>query len=421
MRKWIIGIIAVIVIGGGAYAYSTGALGQAAQAPKTATPMAAVESSHEVVTDGKVVPARGSGLGLASSGIVAKILVAEGDSVQTGQTILQLDNAPQSAALAQAQASLKRAQAGLDQAKAGAREQEIASAKAGVDVAQAQLNRVQQGARPDEIAAAESAVTAAEASLEKVKEGPDESQIITAKANLANAEAALKNAQGNYDKIANYAEAPMLPQSLALEQATNNYHAAKSQLDTLLSQPTAAAIASAEAALRQAQAARDKVKAGATGADVAAAEAQLRQAQAQLALVQAGARPETVAAADADVAVAQSAVDQAKVALNQTELKAPFAGVVASLNINVGEQVVPGNPVANLADTSLWQIETTDLTELMVNNVKVGDKATMSFDAIPDLKLTGQVVKIKQLGQTKQGDIIYTATIKPDQNEPRLR
>ena len=36
-------------------------------------------------------------------------------------------------------------------------------------------------------------------------------------------------------------------------------------------------------------------------------------------------------------------------------------------------------------------------------------------------KLTGTVISIKPLGESKQGDITYTVTVVPDQHDDRLR
>lgn len=420
MRKWIIAIVVVILLGGGAFAVMSGGLmGGAAKA--TPTPAPVVKAKDTVVADAKVVPVRSAALSAVTGGVVAKILVAEGEQVAAGQPVIQLENSRQQAAVAQAEAGLKRAQANLEQVKAGARPQEIAAAQAAVDAAEAQVARIRQGPRADEIAAAEAALAAAQAALKKTLDGPDQATITAARGDLANAEANLKQAQAAYDKIAYLPDAEARPEALRLEQATNSYLAAKARLDTLLQPPAESAVAAARAQVQQAQAVVDKLKAGAQPADLAAAEADTRRARAQLQLLQSGARPEAVAAAEADVANARAALEQAKVALLDTELRAPFAGTVVSIEVNPGELVGPGAPAVRIADVSGWQFETTDLTELDVVRIKVGDPATISLDAIPGLELKGKVAKVKSLGLTRQGDITYTVTVVPDKPDERLR
>jgi HlyD family secretion protein len=153
---------------------------------------------------------------------------------------------------------------------------------------------------------------------------------------------------------------------------------------------------------------------------LATAEAELRRAQAQLDLLQAGTRSETVSAAEANLASAQAALKEAHAALSETELKAPFAGTVAEIAPVAGEQVGAGAVVMRLADLSAWQIETDDLTELDVVKVKADAPASLTFDALPGVQLTGRVVQIKPIGAEKQGDMTYTVVIRPDKHEDRL-
>jgi HlyD family secretion protein len=301
-----------------------------------------------------------------------------------------------------------------------------------VEVAQAALARVRQGATAADVAAAKAGLALAQARLDQTVKGitPEQLAVLERQLKIAmNQEyLAQQNAQElsfrTNEGTSHSNQVPLYSKDIGGAQmgiAFENTKLVEAQIAAAKAPPTAEALAQLQAAVDQAAAQVAKAQQGATAAEIAAAEAQVRQAQAQLAVVQAGARPEAVAAAEADVLTAKAALEQAKVALAETELKAPFAGTVASLSVAVGEQLTPGAAVARLADLTAWQIETTDLTELMVNSVKAGDKATLTFDAIPGLDLTGQVAKIKSLGETKQGDITYTVTIVPDKQDQRLR
>ncbi|MFC2029184.1 biotin/lipoyl-binding protein [Chloroflexota bacterium] len=432
-----------------------------------------VRNSGDTVAEAVVVPVRDAQLGLAIGGIVAEVLVAEGDQVEAGQVMVRLDPARQEAAVAQAEAQVMRAQNAVAEIKAGARPEEIDSAQAAVALAQAQLARVEEGARPEEVAAAEAALSAAHATLQKVqdgprpeeieaaeaalaaaratldkvREGPREGELVAARADVANAEAALRQAQSDYDRVKNQPHVSALPESLQLEQATNSYNAAvsrlealqegatvadidaaragveqaRAQLDAIKAEARSADIASAQAGIDQAQAQLDAIRAPARTADMSAAQAEIQRAQAQLELIEAGARPETIAALEADLASAEAALRQSQVALADTVLEAPFAGTVASLDTSVGEQVMPGAPVVWLADLSEWQIETDDLTELSVVNVEVGAPAVITFDAITSLDLPGKVVRIGSIAESKMGDTTYTVIVAPDAHDDRLR
>jgi multidrug efflux pump subunit AcrA (membrane-fusion protein) len=415
-------LIAVLALVFVTTACNTG--GEATPAPTAAagdSTTAPVRASSDVVADASVVPVRNADLSLPNGGIVDEILVNEGDTVEAGQVLLRLESARQQAAVAQAQAGLARAQAQLAALQAGSRPEEIAAAQAAVDAAQAQVDRLSAGAKAEDIAAAQAGVDAARASLEKVREGASDQQIIAAQTDLANAEAALRLAQSAYDKVAGDPDIGQLPQSLQLEQATNSANAARARLADLQKGASAADIAAAQAQVRQAQAQLDSLRAPARASDLSAAQAELRRAQAQLDLARAGARPENISGAEADVASARAALQQAEAALAEAELVAPFTGTIAEMLPAVGEQVGPGVPVVKLADLSSWQIETDDLTELNVVRIGVGSPATIEFDALPDVELSGKVVQIKPIGVNKQGDITYTVVVLPDQNDPRLK
>ena len=89
--------------------------------------------------------------------------------------------------------------------------------------------------------------------------------------------------------------------------------------------------------------------------------------------------------------------------------------------MNSGEQVAPGTVIAQVGDPAEWEIDTTDLTELNIVNVHEGTRAAVSVDALPGVELTGKVVRIRQFGENKQGDIVYTVVVLPDKQDSRLR
>lgn len=378
-----------------------------------------VTTVSSIIVDGRVVPVQEADLSMAASGIVETVLVQEGDQVEADQVLMRLDTSRQRVAVAQAQAELARVQAQLDQLNAGPRPEQVASAQAALDAALARLERITVGAEAGNIDAARAQVSNAQAGLAKVMEGASEQQLIAARADVFNAQAEVRRAQRAYNDVKWRNDIGALPQAADLERATNNLEAAQARLADLERGPTSADVSSANAQIRQAQANLSALEAT-LPTDVAAALAEVQNLEAQLALTKAGAREEEIMAAEAAVASATAALQSALVGLSDTELRAPFAGTVALINVNPGEQTA-GTAVMQLANLNQLQIETEDLTELQIVDVNVGDKATLEFDAIPDLELQGTVVRIRPLGQDNRGDIVYTAVIEPDSMDPRLR
>jgi multidrug resistance efflux pump len=83
--------------------------------------------------------------------------------------------------------------------------------------------------------------------------------------------------------------------------------------------------------------------------------------------------------------------------------------------------VAAGTPVVTLADTSVWVVETTDLTELDVVRVAQGQQATVVPDALSELSLTGVVESMAAVPAERSGDVLYTVRIRLNESDPRLR
>ncbi len=414
-------IVLAVVAGSVPFLKSDMAVAQEQDGEGAPESIAPVPEPYKVIAEAAVVPERHAALSLLASGTVGTVLVGEGDVVEEGQLILRLRDAHQRAALAQAEAALARARAQLAALEAGPRIQEIAVAQSSLDAARARLGRLEESARSEDLASARASLAAAEATLEGLFDGPDRHLRIAAEADLANAEAVVHQAQAAYDQVASRADVAMLPQSLALQQATNNYIAAKARYELLLADPDAEVVASARAAVMQAQAHLAKVLTPATDSELAEASAFVQQAQAQLELVLAGVRQEEIVIAEAVVAEAEAAVQQARIALADTELRAPFTGTIADCSVKAGEQVVAGVPIVELADFSGLQVETDDLTELDVVRVQEGDEVLVTFDALDGIEVTGTVVSIESIGREKLGDITYTVVVRLDKQDSRLR
>lgn len=427
MRRWLIFVIifAVVLAGGGYFALQRGLLPRPSaensveQIDSNAPAAQVTNIVPSVVADARLVPVQRATLNLSVSGIVAEVLVAEGEEVAAGQVLLRLNANQQQVAVARAQADLQRAQARLMELTAPARTEEVVQVEAALSAAQARYDRLAQAALPGDIAAAEAALSASQASLAKVLEGASEQQLIAARADLANAEAAVRQAQNAYNLVKWRNDLGATPQSAALQRATNNYEAAKARLADLERGASQPDVANASAQVRQSQARLQTLR-NAMPADMAAAQADVSAQQAQLDLLLAGPRAETIAVAEADVAAATAALQQALVALGEMELRASFTGTVAALTVEVGEQASPGAALVQLADLSRWEIETEDLTELDVVGITPGSQVTLNFDAIPDLEMSGTVKRVRPIGEDNRGDIVYTVIIDPAQQDPRF-
>lgn len=125
--------------------------------------------------------------------------------------------------------------------------------------------------------------------------------------------------------------------------------------------------------------------------------------------------------AEAELELARSTLVGAETALTQTEVRAPFAGTIADVDVEEGEQALAGQTVITIGDISGWLIETTNLSELEVVRLAVGDRASVTFGALPDLTLSGTVDRIQVRGTNADGGVVFAVAIRPDIHNPELR
>jgi multidrug resistance efflux pump len=371
MKRLVTALITVAALAAAGYlAWQSGWLGQAALPPVTPAAGASlppVKASGLVVAAAKVMPVRYAALSLQMGGGVAQVLVAEGERVEAGQLLLRLESKELELGLTQTEATLASAQARL-----------------------AQLKR---GPTPEDLAAAQQAVAAAQASYDRLL-APDPDELTILKSDSDKAKVVLDQAQFAFDKIGgdtNPAAGASI-QRQTLQIAWVDYQKALAAYNLKLHPGRALT----EQALST-----------------------IQTAKSQLARLQPAA--EDLAAAQAAVDGARAARDLAAERLAKARLVAPFAGTLAAVDARAGETVSAGAPILRLADLSAFQFETTDLTELAVGRIKVGDAATVTVDALPGVEFPGKVTRIRGYGENRQGDIVYTVTVQPDRQDDRLR
>lgn len=377
--------------------------------------------SQDVTAEAYVKPIKHAALGMQASGIVEEIFVVEGEHVEAGQVLLRLDSLQLEANLIQAEATLKKAIAALADIKAGSRAEEIAAAQAIVESHQARLRQLTEQPRNEDADAAQAALQAAQSVVADLLDGPEEELLIIAKRERDNAKAALQVAQSAYNEVKWATDITRRPESVALHMATNTFEAAEANYQEVAKGADDAELASAYAQVEQAKSRLAHVEVPARESEISLVQAQIRNAQSQLDLLIAGPRDQTIMVAEVEVEIAQAAVKQIEAALADTELKAPFDGVIASLDVEVGETVAAGVVVLQLGDMSEWEIETDDLIDMDVVKIAEGSRASIFVDALPDSEISGTVSRIKQIGETKFGDMTYTVLIQPDQHDERLR
>jgi HlyD family secretion protein len=351
----------------------------------TSTPVPVVTQESGVVSQGRLVPQEYVNLSFNTGGLVAEVLVKEGDSVQKGQAIARLDQREQFAsAVAKAEMDLLNAQQALNTLNDNA--------------------AVATSAAQKKVADARAAVRDAQQRVDNLNSASPTTDINSALASVTILKDRLDQAQKDFNAYENKAEDNLTRAQLLakLSDAQKKYDNAVKLLNNL-------------------QGTANKIDLSVAEATLSLAQAQVDLAEQNYQKVKAGPNPDDVASAQARVKTTETALAASKAAYDDLELKAPFSGTLSQLNLKVGELVGPGQTAAVLGDSSQWMVETTDLTEIDVPKIKVGDTVQVTFDALPGLELSGVVDTIGDIDVQKNGDTTYTTRIRLTQDDPQLR
>lgn len=118
----------------------------------------------------------------------------------------------------------------------------------------------------------------------------------------------------------------------------------------------------------------------------------------------------------AAVAGADAAVTTAEVNLENTYIRAPFAGTILTKNAEVGEIVAPfassassKGSVVTLADMNSLEVEA-DVSESNINRVQVGQPAEIILDAYPTVRYPAKVKKIVPTADRSRATVLTKVT-----------
>jgi HlyD family secretion protein len=109
----------------------------------------------------------------------------------------------------------------------------------------------------------------------------------------------------------------------------------------------------------------------------------------------------------------------AQTALANCSVRAPLSGIVTNVAVKKGDTASTGTTVGTLVTQQ--RVAEVSLNEVDVANIKVGQKATLTFDAIENLTMTGTVAEVATIGTTSQGVVSYDVKISFDVHDERIK
>ncbi len=146
--------------------------------------------------------------------------------------------------------------------------------------------------------------------------------------------------------------------------------------------------------------------------DIAVAEARLSDEQEHLQELLNGPDQDDIAAAEARVTAAEAT-------LSSLRATAPFNGQILAVNYLPGDTTEQSKSAVRLANMDQLRVEVS-VDETEVNGIKVGQSAKLTFDALPESEVPGDVTHVAPYGETVQGLVRYPVTVTLRDTKPEI-
>ena len=143
---------------------------------------------------------------------------------------------------------------------------------------------------------------------------------------------------------------------------------------------------------------------------VESAKTALLKAEKTLADMLDGPDPLDVELKQIEVTAAQSSLDEAKKQLTEASIIAPFDGIVVEVGAEAGETVQANTTIIHLVDPTKLEVEAL-VNEIDIVKVKEGQEASLLFDALPQVRIQGQVSFVSLIGIKEAGVVNYRVVI----------
>jgi HlyD family secretion protein len=129
---------------------------------------------------------------------------------------------------------------------------------------------------------------------------------------------------------------------------------------------------------------------------------------------------QTLRNSDLSIEAARNSLEKAQEDLTKTTINAPFDGVVSSVSVKTGSIVSTTTAMLTILDDSNIELPA-QIDETQISQVQLGQKATVTLDALPGETFEGQVTKIATAARIEQNIPIFDVTLLLDNSSGRLR
>ena len=399
-----------------------------------------------VLGTGNVVPQTQANVSFKVAGTLTAIDVHVGDHVSAGQTLATIDSSVEQNAVQQAQASVLTAEANLQAAQTPLTPNQVTQLQDAVATAQQSYNdtvaqvNLTNSQDATTVSGDQATLNADQLALTFNVAYQTDVQALNAARTALQAAIATFNGDGcqpfAYPYTSPPAPAPCAADygAVATDQLAVSADQGKVNLDAATVDADQSRL-SADTAKQQADRVNGQRSVNQAAASLTSAQDNLK--------TQTEARPNQVASAQAQLAGAQAALQTAQQNLASTTLVSPMTGTVNSINGVVGEPEAPGGGVtaeapgtqAPLPSTGtaaggsafmvIGNIATMDVVvpfaEADASRVAFNQDAQVTFDALPNLTISGHVIAVGTAATVSNGVVNFYATITLNQVNPALK
>jgi len=355
-----------------------------------------------------------------------ELLVKAGQKVREGDVLARIDTADLERDLDQAKAAFLSAEDSLENVLEPYTELDKKQAQVAVGQAQVALEEAREDLQdvldPD-IDAAEEAVENATEELQRAKDALEvvqddpsvdsQIEILQWRANEAEV------AHGAILEQTNVTEEGQDKQTLAYNRmmdTKDSLEAAKARADlNLLNAENRVMLAEetlieADEELADMRAGPDEIDLAQAENRVAQAEYNLAKAEDDLAAILAGPETKDIEMAQAQYDAALAEREEAQERLDNATMIAPFDGTIIRTGADVGDMVNSGTLIVTIADLTDLEIAVS-VDETDIGKVKVGQQASITFDAFPGLRFQGEVLEVPLEGILVQSIVTYEVRV----------
>ena len=139
------------------------------------------------------------------------------------------------------------------------------------------------------------------------------------------------------------------------------------------------------------------------------AERTIEEKELSLAEIKAGPTELEIRTKESSIKQREATLLLAKQDLANCYIYTPFDGIITDIKIKNGDSVSASQVLANIITQQ--KIAEITLNEVDAAKVKVGQKATLTFDALSEISISGKVFEVDALGAITQGVVSYGAKI----------